>query len=141
MGSKRSCFISYSLSIFNPSQTFGLYDFGYPLLKKVDSTVEQQNNISHIIFYNYKIYDVWVECQTLGQHLYFRKILCVLYYVKVKVNTYSHQSNIAIYFVSLPLNWTIGVFYFNHGKGFIIIVIFMAIVKLVIFVYCYIPIK
>jgi|SRR5215207_1405292 len=29
-----------------------------------------------------------------------------------------------------------GIFYFNRGKGFIIIVIFMEIVKLVIIVYC-----
>jgi hypothetical protein len=98
------CFISCSLSIFNLSQTIGLCDFGYPLLKKVDSAVEQQNNISPLIFYNYKIYNVWVNCQTLGQHLYFGKILCVLYWVKVKVIAYSHQSNIAIYLVSLPLS-------------------------------------
>jgi hypothetical protein len=104
MGTKRSCFISYSLSIFNLSQTIGICDFGYPLLKKVDSAVEQQNNISPLIFYNYKIYNVWVNCQTLGQHLYFGKILCVLYWVKVKVIAYSHQSNIAIYLVSLPLS-------------------------------------
>jgi hypothetical protein len=50
MGNKHSCFISCSLSIFNPSQTFGLCDFGYPLLKKMDSAVEQQNNTSPIIF-------------------------------------------------------------------------------------------
>lgn len=58
MGTKRSCFISCSLSIFNHRQTIGLCDFGYPLLKKVDSAVEQQNHISPLIFYNYKIYDV-----------------------------------------------------------------------------------
>jgi hypothetical protein len=104
MVTNRSCFISYSLSIFNHRQSIGLCDFGYPLLKKVDSAVEQQNNISPLIFYNYKIYNVWVNCQTLGQHLYFGKILCVLYWVKVKVIAYSHQSNIAIYLVSLPLS-------------------------------------
>ena len=51
MGSKRSCFISCSLSVFNPRQTFGLCDFGYSLFKEVDSAVEQQNNIGPIIFY------------------------------------------------------------------------------------------
>jgi hypothetical protein len=34
-----------------------------------------------------------------------------------------------------------GIFYFNRGKGFIIIVIFMEIVKLVIIVYCCLSVK